>query len=74
MKNSPKIKAEALSWAVDNFGVVLCLDSQVQILYQVQQSQPNVLQQTPPSQPPAVQLQWSFLLLVHFFIVWRIKK
>lgn len=74
MKNSPKIKAKALSFGVENFNTVVCLEPQMQILYQVQQSQPNVLQQTPPLQPPVVQLQWSFLLLVNFFIVWRIKK
>lgn len=74
MENLPKTKSEALSWAMKKFDTVLGLDPQMQILYQVQQSHHNVPQTTPLNLPPAVQLQWSFLLLVHFFVVWRIKK
>ena len=43
MKYPPKIKAKALSWAVENFGTVMCLGLQMQILYQLQQNQPNAL-------------------------------
>ncbi len=68
MNNSEKTKAQRLSEAVSDFDTVLEQDPQVQ-LYRMQPSQPDVTGTAPPSLPPAFQVQWLLLLLVHLLVL-----
>ena len=73
MNNSEKTKAQRLSEAVSDFDTVLEQDPQVQF-YRMQPSQPDVTPAAPPSLPPAFQLQWVLLLLVHLLVLWFLRK